>query len=174
MSKILVVIDMQEDFISGALGTEEAEAIVTHVRALIAEFRAERAQIYYTMDTHEVIEGGAALSQESIRVPSHCIKGTDGWAIVYSLTPEENDILVEKPDFLALGLPDVIGDLDPDTEIVLCGVCTDICVVSNALYLRARYPANRISVRKECCAGTTWGNHEAAIFVMESCLIDVI
>ena len=171
MGKILIVIDMQEDFVSGVFGTEEAEAIVAPMRTLIAEFRAEGAPVYYTMDTHT--EDGDELNQEIIRLPRHCVKGTDGWDIVYSLAPAENDVLIEKPGFLALGLPEAIGALDPETEIVLCGVCTDICVVSNALYLRARYPDNRIVVRKEYCAGTTFANHESALAVMESCLIDV-
>jgi len=173
MNRILIVIDMQEDFVSGVLGSSEAQAVVGPVRDLIAASKAEGASVYYTMDTHPAGAEGEGSDQEAIRIPPHCVKDTDGWQIVSGVKPAAEDVLVEKPGFLSLGLPDAIGPIAPDAVIELCGVCTDICVVSNALYLRARYPDNVIVVHEACCAGTSAVNHEAALSVMRSCLIDV-
>ena len=174
MEKILVVIDMQKDFITGALGSPAARAVVEPIARLLEEYRKNGWRVIYTADTHDEAEYRDELSEESKRIPRHCVKGEDGWAIVDELRPAQGEVVVEKPSFGSLTLAQVIGPLDLDTIIELCGVCTDICVVSNALSLRANYPSNKIAVLENCCAGSSEQSHQAALTVMKSCLIDII
>ena len=170
MRKILVVVDMQNDFIDGALGTPEALAIVENVKAKIREY--DQKDIFVTMDTH----GPDYLStQEGRNLPvEHCIKGTEGWQIRSDIAELLTDARVyEKPTFGSTALAEDIAKIaaDEDIEIEVIGLCTDICVVSNALLLKAVMPEVAISVDPECCAGVTPGSHEAALKTMEMCQI---
>lgn len=172
--KFLVVVDMQKDFVDGALGTAEAVAIVDNV---VEKIKAFDGEIIVTYDTHNE---DYPESAEGKKLPvKHCIKDTDGW----ELNPEVETALcgktytaVEKPTFGSVSLPDLIkekSDTD-DFSIELVGLCTDICVVSNALLLKANFPENRISVDSSCCAGVTPETHEAALTTMKMCQIDVL
>ena len=170
MRKILIVIDMQNDFIDGALGTPEAEAIVEAVKEKIRQYPPE--DVFATMDTHTE---NYLQTQEGKYLPvEHCIKGTQGWEI----RPDIKALLdgariYEKPTF---GSMELAGDLKAisereEIELELIGLCTDICVASNALLLKAAMPEVKISVDPECCAGVTKEKHLAALETMRSCQI---
>lgn len=174
MEKILVVVDMQKDFVDGALGTKEAVGIVDKVAARIEAFEG---RIFATLDTHhpdylETAEG------RKLPVP-HCIKDSDGWLlnekVMYALS-EKNYRTIEKGTFGSTKLVEEIGRLaaEDEIEIELIGLCTDICVVSNALLLKANFPEVRISVDPSCCAGVTPKTHEAALETMGMCQIDIM
>ena len=174
MKKILVVVDMQNDFVDGALGSGEAVAIVPAVVKKIRDFDGE---IFVTYDTHyenymETAEGS------KLPVP-HCIKGTDGWKLnrdVMTALEEKTYTPVEKLTFGSVDLPGLIrkavGDEEFTVEVI--GLCTDICVVSNALMIKANFPEAPITVDAACCAGVTPEKHEAALETMRSCQIDVM
>jgi len=164
---------MQKDFITGALGSLSARAVVAPIARLLEQYRKNGWRVIYTADTHYENEFADQISREGKHIPRHCIKGEDGWEIVGELRPMEREPVVEKPSFGSLDLAEVIGPIAPEATIELCGVCTDICVVSNALNLRAYYPRNKIAVLADCCAGTSEENHKAALAVMRSCLIDI-
>lgn len=166
MSRVLIVIDMQNDFVTGALGSKEAQAIVPGVQAKIKAYADRGDRVIFTRDTH----GEDYLdTPEGKKLPiKHCIKDTEGWQIVPGLETG-NCEYINKPTFGWLGWDD-LGETD---EIELIGVCTDICVVSNALILKAKYPNAVISVDAGCCAGVTPEKHEAALETMRSCQIDV-
>ena len=174
MEKVLVVVDMQKDFVSGALGSPQAVAVVEPIARLIELYRENRWRIIYTADTHSAAEFEGKLSREGECIPRHCIKGEDGWQIVDELRPAPDEPVVEKESFGSLGLAGVIGPVGREVAIELCGVCTDICVVSNALSLRASFPANKITVLQDCCAGSSEHAHQSALAVMRSCLIDIM
>ena len=169
MSKVLVVVDMQNDFVNGSLGSEDARGILPKVKEKISEYQKNGDIVIFTRDTH----GENYLqSQEGKYLPvPHCIYGTDGWKIVDGLDVEECQY-IDKPNF---GWPhwEKMGFDDKD-GIELIGVCTDICVVSNALILKAIYPEIPITVDASCCAGVTSENHKAALLTMKSCQINVI
>ncbi len=178
--KILVVIDMQNDFIDGSLGTKEAVGIVPAVCAKIRTMAAEGAIIFATMDTHSE---NYAVTREGRFLPvPHCIRGTDGWKIRREVREEMTDArIIEKYSFGSRELPNAIAEtlqikgIDPkNAEIELVGLCTDICVVSNALILKAVFPETDISVDASCCAGVTAEKHLAALETMRSCQIEVI
>ncbi len=170
MRKILIVIDMQNDFIDAALGTKEAEAIVEAVKDKIRLYPA--GDIIATMDTHneDYLE-----TQEGKYLPvPHCIKGSDGWQI----RPDIADLMTgakiyEKPTFGSMEMASDLKALSEQEEIELelIGLCTDICVVSNALLLKAAMPEVKISVDPACCAGVTPEKHLAALETMRSCQI---
>ncbi len=164
--KTLIVIDMQNDFITDALGTKEAVAILENVRAKIAEYRAAGDHVIFTRDTH----GEDYLdTPEGKKLPvTHCVKGTRGWEIADGLYFEGAQI-IDKPSFGWTGWSEMSFD-----EIELIGLCTDICVVSNALILKATFPEAKISVDASCCAGVTPETHNAALSTMKMCQIDVI
>lgn len=174
MKKILIVVDMQKDFVDGALGTPEAQAIVPAVSTRIRNFDGD---IIVTLDTHfenymDTAEG------RKLPVP-HCIKGTEGWKLdaqVDKALKDKQYKTLEKLTFGSVDLPNVVADLsgDEDFEIELIGLCTDICVVSNALILKANYYDKKISVDSKCCAGVTPDSHNAALCTMKMCHIDVI
>ena len=173
MRKILVVVDMQNDFIDGALGTSEALAIVENVKARIREY--DQDNIFVTMDTHkpDYLE-----TQEGRNLPvEHCIKGTEGWRIrkdIAKLLPDWH--VYEKPTFGSVALAKDMAEIaaKEDIEIEVLGLCTDICVVSNALMLKAYMPEVKISVDPSCCAGVTPESHEAALKTMQMCQINVL
>lgn len=171
--KVLVVVDMQKDFIDGALGTKEAAAIVEKAAAEIARFTGK---IFVTMDTHqsnylETAEG------KKLPVP-HCIKGTNGWLlhekIQTALSPKAYTV-IEKGTFGSMKLVDAVREIgcQEELDIECLGLCTDICVVSNVLLLKANFPEAKITVRGDCCAGVTPESHEAALKTMEMCQIEV-
>lgn len=174
MKKFLVVVDMQKDFVDGALGTSEAQAIVENVVRKIEGFEGE---IIATYDTHfenymQTAEG------RKLPVP-HCVKGTPGWQLdarVEAALKGKACTRVEKITFGSVDLPETIRRLanGEDFQIELVGLCTDICVVSNALLLKAHFPEVEISVDARCCAGVTPAAHAAALQTMRSCQIDVL
>lgn len=172
MRKILVVIDMQNDFVDGSLGTAEAEAIVENVKQKIRTYAPE--DVFATMDTHSE---NYMNTQEGENLPvMHCIKGTEGWEIrsdIAALMPEAR--IYEKPTFGSTRLAADLADIAREEEIriELIGLCTDICVVSNALLLKATMPEVEISVDASCCAGVTPEKHLAALETMRSCQIQV-
>lgn len=171
MTKLLIVVDMQRDFVDGALGSEQAVAIVDNVVQKIETFEGN---LIVTYDTHfdnylQTAEGA------NLPVP-HCIKGTDGWKLdpkVQTALDKRKYSIIEKPTFGSVALPEYIRNhYDPETlEIELVGLCTDICVVSNALLLKANFPEVKISVDAACCAGVTPDSHNAALLTMKMCQI---
>ena len=172
MKKILVVVDMQKDFVDGALGSSEAVSIVPNVVKKIKDFDGE---IFVTFDTH--YENYMNTSEgKKLPVP-HCVKGTDGWCLdenIQSALNGKNYTSVEKLTFGSVDLPKLIKDKVGDSfELELVGLCTDICVVSNALILKASFPENEISVISDCCAGVTVESHNAALQTMKSCQINI-
>ena len=175
MKKILVVIDMQNDFIDGALGTPEAVAIVENVKAKILSYPKEN--VFATRDTHHQYYMD---TQEGRNLPvPHCIRGTDGWQIRPEIAELIfSDHIVDKPTFGSTQLAKLMEILErreeDGIEIELVGLCTDICVVSNALLLKASMPETPISCDASCCAGVTPAKHEAALETMRSCQIQII
>ena len=167
MKKTLIVVDMQNDFIDGALGTKEAQAIVPNVKKKIEEYRTNGNNIVFTRDTHF---SNYLETNEGKHLPvEHCIEGTYGWQIREELFTEPMPI-VDKLTF---------GNLHWKTffdfeEVEIVGLCTDICVVSNALILKAMYPEANITVDASCCAGVTPESHKAALTTMKMCQINVI
>lgn len=171
MKKLLIVIDMQNDFIDGPLGTPEAEAIVDAVKDKIRSYPA--GDIFATMDTHE---SDYLSTQEGRNLPvEHCIKGTDGWRIRPDIAELLTEAAVfEKPTFGSVRMAEAVKAIEDLEEIELIGLCTDICVVSNALLLKATLPEVKICVDSRCCAGVTPEKHLAALETMRSCQIEVI
>lgn len=167
--KVLIVIDMQNDFITGSLGTEEAQSIMENVKKKIRSYQNIGDAIFFTRDTHDK---GYMYTLEGHYLPvKHCISGSDGWNIADGLEVP-NCQYVNKQTF---GYPywyDLLRG--PIKQIELIGVCTDICVISNALILKANYPRIPIYVDASCCAGTTPDAHKAALQVMKSCQIEII
>lgn len=171
MKKLLVVVDMQEDFISGALGTKEAQAIVPAVVEKIAAFEGD---VVYTRDTHTEQYLDTA---EGKKLPVvHCVKGTPGWQIhpeVLKAGAGKTAAIIDKPTFGSAELGELAENGGYDA-IELIGLCTDICVISNALYLKARLWETPIAVDKACCAGVTPASHENALAAMVMCQIDIL
>lgn len=174
MKHFLVVVDMQKDFVDGSLGTKEAEAIVP---AVLEKVRAFDGDIFVTYDTHfedylDTAEG------KKLPVP-HCIYGTPGWELTEELAVLMEEIphyKVQKYTFGSTTLPHLMAEVADGEEfaIEVIGLCTDICVVSNALLLKAHFPEAPISVDAACCAGVTPQLHEAALRTMQSCQIDIL
>ena len=169
MSKTLIVIDMQNDFIDGALGTEEAKKIVPRVMQKIEQYRSEHHDIIFTADSHS--ENYLSTPEGKALPIKHCITFTDGWKINSKLNTTDSRILPKS----TFGYVEWNRFYDFDfTTIEIIGLCTDICVVSNALILKNMFPDAKIIVDASCCAGTTPEKHKAAIEVMKSCQIDII
>ncbi len=163
--KTLIVIDMQNDFIDGSLGTKEAVGIVESVRAKIEAYRKAGDRILFTRDTHHE---DYPDTNEGRHLPVvHCIEGTEGWEIRDGLTADGDEI-INKPSFGYTGWQAYEFE-----EIELVGLCTDICVVSNAMILKALFPEIRISVDASCCAGVTPESHQAALTTMRMCQIEI-
>lgn len=167
MKKTLIVIDMQNDFIDGSLGTKEAQAIVSNVKKKIEEYKSRGDQIIFTRDTH--FENYLETNEGKHLPVQHCVYETSGWEISKELDTD-NAILVNKKTFGYRGWYEF--GFNEDVELV--GLCTDICVVSNALILKAMYPEINISVDASCCAGVTPESHKAALTTMKMCQINVI
>jgi nicotinamidase-related amidase len=172
MRKVLIVVDMQNDFVHGVLGSAEARAIVPNVVEKIRSAGIED-KVILTRDTHYA---DYMNSLEGKYLPvEHCVKGTEGWQIIPELLDLEANGVVNKYTFGYRDWPEFFEFEDIDElEFELCGVCTDICVVSNALALRMFYPDVKITVDASCCAGVTPEKHKAALEVMKSCQIEVI
>ena len=170
--RILVVVDMQNDFIDGALGTGEALAIVPEVRKKIAGFEGK---VIFTRDTHDE---GYMDTQEGRNLPvPHCIKDTHGWQIRDELEELRDTESLDKPSFGSLELPErieALSDGEEIEEIVLIGLCTDICVISNAMIIKAAFPEIPVTVDSRCCAGVSPESHENALKAMSACQIRVI
>ncbi len=169
--KVLCVIDMQNDFIDGALGTKEAEAITDNVKAKIEAYRRNGDRVIFTRDTHfdnymETQEG------RNLPVP-HCIKDSDGWQISEKL-PVGNSTVIDKPSFGSVELGDFIAGLDGVEAVELVGLCTDICVISNAMIIKAKLPEIKVSVDSQCCAGVTPQSHNNALEAMKMCQIEIL
>lgn len=178
--KILVVIDMQHDFVDGPLGSREAQAIVPNVAAKVKQYaEMEDGLVVYTRDTHFA---DYADTREGRYLPvPHCIFETEGWEIIPEvLNNQAAVVILNKETFGYSAIAEEIGyivngELDQEIDsIEVCGLCTDICVVSNALILKANFPEIPFVVDSACCAGVTPEKHEAALEVMRSCQIDVI
>ena len=166
MKKTLIVVDMQNDFIDMALGTPEAVAILPAVKAKIASYAAAGHEILYTRDTHEE---NYLDTPEGRKLPvKHCIRGTAGWQIADGLY-REGCRISDKPNF---GWPPWQEEALEDVELI--GLCTDICVVSNALIIKAAFPEAKVSVDPACCAGVTPETHDAALMTMKMCQIDIL
>ena len=169
MKKLLIVIDMQNDFITGSLGSPGAQSILPHVKAKIAQYKSSGGSIIFTRDTHYE---NYLQTQEGKYLPvPHCIAGTDGHSISGELDTQGCEIF-DKPNFGSLLLAQSVAAGGFDT-IELCGLCTDICVVSNALILKAALPETKITVDAKCCAGVTAESHNAALLTMKMCQVDV-
>lgn len=172
MKKALVVVDMQKDFVDGSLGTKEAVQIVPEVVKAIQDPSYDA--IYVTLDTHP--EDYLSTFEGKHLPVSHCIRNTEGWQLdkdVAQALQDKKPVIIEKPTFGSMALVQHLTAMHPD-EIVLTGLCTDICVISNALLLRAALYETKISVIAKACAGVTPAKHEAALEVMRSCQIDVL
>lgn len=173
MTKVLVVIDMQNDFIDGSLGTKEAQAIVENVVNKVKAHKYDK--LCFTQDTHY---SNYLETQEGKNLPvPHCIVGTEGWEIQKELKAVielEKACVIRKENFGVYPKYFIDKFTDDDLEFEVVGLCTDICVISNVLILKAIFPEAKITVDSSCCAGVTPKKHEAALEVMRSCQIEVI
>ena len=171
MKKLLIVVDMQTDFVTGALGTKEAQAIVPMVAEKIKKAKEDGTDVIFTLDTHEE---NYLDTQEGKHLPvPHCIKNTEGWMLIPELRPLAGGCMsVEKPTFGSTRLAHIVGKAGYD-EIELIGLCTDICVISNAMILKASVPETPISVDASCCAGVTPESHANALAAMKMCQITI-
>lgn len=165
--KYLIVVDMQVDFIDGSLGSPQARAIVPKVVDLVNRFDG---QVIFTRDTH----GPNYLkTQEGRKLPvEHCIHGTPGWQICRELQPFARDV-VDKLSFGSIALPRLLAQNGTPEEITLCGLCTDICVISNAMILKSAFPETQVYIEASCCAGVTPESHETALNAMRAVQIEV-
>lgn len=168
-NKLLIIVDMQNDFIDGALGTAEAAEILPDVCEKIREFDGE---VVFTMDTHTELY---LETQEGIRLPvTHCIKGTHGWELNDEIKELSTGCRIfEKPTFGSIELANYIADGDYK-YVELVGVCTDICIISNALLIKAFVPQVPVIVDSFCCAGVTPESHMKAIDTMRSCQVEIL
>lgn len=174
MKKALVVLDLQYDFVYGSLATPEAQAVVPGVVAKINEYKENGDLIFFTLDSHDK---NYLTSQEGRNLPiPHCIKGTDGHRMLEEIESlsDDTDIFVEKAAFgspqLAKSIAGKGGEI---REVEMVGLCTDICVISNALLIKAYSPETPISVIAKLCAGTTPEGHKAALEAMKSCHVNI-
>lgn len=174
MKKFLIAVDLQKDFVDGALGSIEAQAIIPAAVSKIKDFDGE---IFVTLDTHG--ENYMQTSEGKKLPVAHCIKNTEGWKLNENIAQAlegKKYTIVEKPTFGSVKLPELIAQAAQGEEftIELIGLCTDICVVSNAMLLKANFPETEISVDAQCCAGVTPELHNAALATMASCQINIV
>ena len=169
MGNILIVVDMQNDFIDGSLGTKEAVMIVEKVKKEIECFRKNGDNVVFTRDTHT---DHYLSSSEGKSLPvEHCIKGTEGWEISEKLDVGDSPVF-DKPTFGSVRLAEYLSSKNPD-EIEIVGLCTDICVISNALMLKAYLPETPITVKSKLFAGVTPESHTRALESMKMCQIQI-
>ena len=172
--KLLIVVDMQNDFVTGSLGSKRAESIVNNVREKIDFYRENNYRVIFTRDTHQA---NYLETQEGKILPvEHCIENTNGWQIYDGLDERfVNPEYVNKPAFGWKNWQGMLeAKINETDEIELVGLCTDICVVSNALLLKCFYPEVKITVDAKCCAGVTEESHKAALLTMKMCQINII
>lgn len=172
--KVLIVVDMQKDFVDGVLGTKEAQAIVP---AVVEKIKSFDGTVIYTRDTHQ---SDYMETQEGKKLPvPHCIEGSEGWELIEpldKLQKQAGAVIYDKPTFGSVSLTDDLKkeyDKGVIKEVELIGVCTDICVVSNALLIKANMPELTVKLDASCCAGVTVEKHEAALETMRSCQVEV-
>ncbi len=167
--KFLIVVDMQVDFITGSLGSKLAQAIVPNV---VDKVKNYDGTVIFTRDTHFA---DYMQTQEGVKLPvAHCIKGTSGWEICDELKPFVNK-LVDKITFGSVDLPEIIKTYgEKIEEIELCGLCTDICVISNVMILKAAFPETIIKVDGSCCAGVSVESHNTALNAMKAVQIEIV
>lgn len=172
MSKLLVVVDMQNDFVDGSLGTAEARSIVPEVIRKIKEETAAGTTVVFTRDTHET---NYLETQEGRKLPVvHCVKDTEGWNLIPQLLPlAEGRMVIDKNTFGSTALAHYAGRNKFD-EVELIGLCTDICVISNAMIIKASSPESVIRVCASCCAGVTPESHLNALEAMKMCQIEIV
>ena len=170
MSRLLVVVDMQKDFVDGALGSKEAQAIVPHVIDKIKAYQGAGQEVVFTLDTHfdDYMD-----TMEGKKLPViHCVKGTPGWELAEGLKGFEGKRF-EKVTFGSRELADYAA-LGQYESVELVGLCTDICVISNAMLIKAAVPDTSIQVDGSCCAGVTPQSHHNALSAMGMCHIDIV
>ena len=169
--KLLIVIDMQNDFIDGSLGTKEAVAIVPKVAEKIISARKNGEMVVFTRDTHQSCY---LETQEGKNLPvEHCIEGTEGWQISSRLEVGDSRIF-DKPSFGSMELADFVAGISDLESIELVGLCTGICVISNAFILKAKLPEVPVIVDSSCCACVTPDSHQTALNAMKLCQVKVI
>lgn len=176
--KILVVIDMQNDFIDGALGTKEAVSIVPKV---VEKIKGFEGKVFYTRDTHEV---NYLETQEGKKLPvRHCIRNSRGWELHPEIEALRDSAPVDKPSFGSIELGYALKDYMMEQEVLgsgqaesvtITGLCTDICVISNAMIIKAMFPELPVIVDSSCCAGVTPESHANALEAMRMCQIEVM
>ena len=171
MQDILIVVDMQNDFIDGALGTAEAVAIVPKV---VEKVRGFKGTVIFTRDTHDE---NYMQTQEGRNLPvPHCIKGSRGWEVCPALEPLRTGLTIDKPTFGSAELGRLLLELDakePVGSITLVGLCTDICVISNAMIAKAFLPEVPVTVDAACCAGVTPESHRNSLSAMKMCQVRI-
>lgn len=176
MNKILIVIDAQNDFISGALGNPACEPVVEYIAEKVKEYHDNEEKVIFTYDTHDETYLDT-LEGKKLPVP-HCIYRTEGWRIDQRIRNEMNDwedVDVHKKTFGYMDWePLLYGAVNEDTVIELVGFCTNICVLANAAILRTAFPNNKITVYKDGCWGTSKEEHLAALTCLKSLQIDII
>lgn len=166
--KLLVVVDMQTDFVDGALGTPEAVAILPYVKERIESFDGE---VLFTRDTHEA---NYMETQEGKHLPvPHCVRGSEGWEIHPSLRALCRNAPIDKPSFGSTALVERIRELGEVDDITFLGLCTDICVISNVLLVKAFYPEIPLTVDARGCAGVTPESHRNALAAMRMCQVEI-
>lgn len=182
-NKFLIVIDAQNDFVTGSLGSETAQQVVNNIVRRVKKAKGLNETVIFTRDTHY---NNYFNTLEGRKLPvQHCVKDTSGWCLIPELSSaiQIHPHIVDKETFGVSDWPEIIRKYSPydldfnakkNCEFTIIGFDTDICVISNALILRACFPNARITVIKNCCAGSSPENHEAALMVMKRCQIDVI
>lgn len=166
---ILIVVDMQNDFITGALGTPEAQAILPAVKARIASFAGD---VYFTRDTHGE---NYAETREGAHLPvPHCMRGSWGWQIAEGIDCTKAAAVFDKPTFGSIALAQTLAARDDMASVTLIGLCTDICVLANAILLTAALPDTPVRVDSACCAGVTPESHARALEAMRMCHVDIL
>lgn len=169
--KVLAIIDMQKDFIDGALGTKEAVSIVPKVAARLEKAREDGETVVFTRDTHHA---DYLSTQEGWKLPvPHCMEGTAGWQIDAAL-PVLDAPVFDKPGFGSTALIDYLKGLPELERVEFVGLCTDICVITNAMMTKGALPEVPLFVRADCCAGVTPESHETALNAMKMCQIEIV
>lgn len=170
MRECIVVVDMQNDFVFGSLGSKEAQAALVSLKKRIADGRERGAEIVFTRDTHD--ENYMQTREGKYLPVPHCVKGTRGWEIAEGLY-EQGEKVFDKITFGSVELAQYLAE-SAFEKVIFCGVCTDICVVSNALLFKAYAPEREICVAADSLAGSSVAAHEAALCVLRSCQVEIV